>query len=50
MRQDQVPGGVSVHPLLASRTYCKMFYGNLPKFGNKAKVGNTVEFGIEVTI
>ena len=35
MGQDQVSGGVSVLCWLASRK-------NLPKFGNKVKIGNKV--------
>ena len=33
----------SKRPLLASRIRCKMFYGNLPEFGNKVKVVNKVQ-------
>ena len=37
MGQDQVSGGVSVLSWLAAPI--AMFYGNLPKFGNKVKIG-----------
>ena len=43
MGQDQVSGGVSVLCWLAAPV--AMFYGNLPKFDNKVKIGNKVQFG-----
>ena len=36
--------------MLASRTQCKKFYGNLPEFVNKFRVGNKVQFVDKVTI
>ena len=42
MGQDQVSGGVSVLCWLAAPV--AMFYGNLPKFGNKVKICNKVQF------
>ena len=41
MGQDQVSGGVSVLCWLAAPV--AMFYGNLPKFGNKVKICNNVK-------
>ena len=41
--QDQVSGGVSVLCWLAATV--AMFYGSLPKFGNKVNIGNKVQFG-----
>ena len=43
MGQDQVSGGVSVLSWLAAPV--AMFDGNLPKFGNKVKIGKKVQFG-----
>ena len=43
MGQDQVSGGVRVLYLLAAPV--AMFFGNLPKLGNKVKIGNNVQFG-----
>ena len=40
MGQDQVSGGVSVLCWLAAPV--AMFYGNLPKFGIKVKIGRKV--------
>ena len=42
MGQDQVSGGVNVLCWLAAPV--AMFYGNLPKFCNKVKIGNKVQF------
>ena len=47
MGQDQVSGGVSVLCWLA--TLVAMFYGNLPKFGNKIKILSKVKFGNKFT-
>ena len=41
MGQDQVSGGVSVLCWLAAPV--AMFHANLPKFGNKVKIGNKVQ-------
>ena len=41
--QDQVSGGVIVLCWLAVPV--PMFYENLPKFGNKVKIRNNVQFG-----
>ena len=43
MGQDQVSEGVSVLCWLAAPV--AMFYGNVPKFGNKVKISNKVQFG-----
>ena len=43
MGQDHVSGGISVLCWLAAPV--AMFYRNLPKFGDKVKIGNKVQFG-----
>ena len=40
-------GGVSVPSWLAAPV--AMFYGNLPKFGNKVEIGYKVQFGNNFT-
>ena len=45
MGQYQVSGGVN-RPLLAIRTRCNVLW-KPPKFGNKVKLGNEVQFGIK---
>ena len=53
LEQMQVPNGTgpgvrrSERPLLASRTRCNVLW-KPPKFCNKVKIGNTVQFGTRV--
>ena len=47
MGQDQVSGGASVLCWLVAPI--EVFYGNLPKFSDKVKIGNKVEFGNKAT-
>ena len=55
LEQMQVPNGTgpgvrrSERPLLANRTRCNVLW-KPPKFGNKVKIGNKVQFGIDIKI
>ena len=47
MGQDQVSRAVSVLCWLAAPV--AIFYGSLPKFGNKVKISNKIQFGYRFT-